>query len=62
MRNSEPWKSNVLEAAAYGISFLFVVAVCFYFRFGFEFPRHDPVTLEPGQSTVVDGYTIKRVN
>jgi hypothetical protein len=42
MRDPELWKSNLLEAVAYGISFLFVVAVCFYFRLGFESPRHDP--------------------
>jgi hypothetical protein len=61
MRDPEMWKSNLLEGVAYGVSFLFVAALCFYLRFGFE-PRHEPVALEPGQSTVVDGYTIKRIN
>ncbi len=58
----ESWKANLLEAIAYGVSFLFVVALCFYLRFGFETPRREPVALEPGQSTSVDGYTIKRIN
>jgi hypothetical protein len=43
MRDPELWKSNLLEAVAYGVSFLFVVAAGFYLRFGFEAPRHDAV-------------------
>jgi hypothetical protein len=43
MRDSELRKSDLLGAIAYGTSFLFVVAVCFYLRFGFESPQHDPV-------------------
>ena len=42
----EPWKSNLLEAVAYGVSFVFVVAACLYLRFGFEAPRHD--SMPPG--------------
>jgi hypothetical protein len=61
MRNPELWKSDLLEAIAYGSSFLFAVAVCLYLRFGFESPHAHPV-LEPGQSTVIDGFTIKRIS
>lgn len=56
------WKVDLLGAVAYGVSFIFVAGICFYLRFGFETPTQAHPVLEPGQSVVIDGFTVKRIN
>lgn len=53
---------DLLGAVAYGVSFIFVAGICFYLRFGFETPTQAHPVLEPGQSVVIDGFTVKRIN